>query len=154
MMQDGPNRHLMLYAQMCPKEIPDNIPVLVDTGASVSLLPIHWFNLLPPKYQNLKPTNLGLYTGNGVDIPIKGVFKLRFFLLSHNFRCTNHHCYEHEFIVTDNDTLPLLGMDFFVKHNTIIDLEKKTLTIDGILMAMCDSMDLALKASRHPLQDS
>ena len=93
---------------------------LVDTGATVSILPIKFFTTvrLQPEH---KQTNVR--TVNGQKLKIFGSTKVEVAL-------GDHRCGRHKFLLADVKTLSILGVDFFEALQMTIDFSKKVIQWD------------------------
>ena len=49
--------------------------------------------------------------------------------------------YEHEFYIFNEDTVPILGMNFMSKHDTFVHLKQDKFAIDGVTLSTNDSLD-------------
>ena len=107
---------------------------LVDTGAAVSILPAPLFNKLPTEQRKLTPTTLDIRAGNDTKIICNGIAKLAIWFQPLTKR------YEHEFYICNEDTVPILGMDFMSEHDTFVHLKQDKFAIDGVTLSTYDSL--------------
>ena len=56
----------------------NNYPLLIDSGACISLIPKRWFNSIPDEEKPpLLPTILNVKTGNKIKINVAGVIDVK-----------------------------------------------------------------------------
>ena len=122
-----------LHLGMYIKGLEDAIHILVDTGAAVSILPEPIFKRLDEEHRHLVPTDLDIRAGNDTQIICKGMARLKIAM--------QHYCkwFKHDFYICNEDTTPILGMDFMAEHDTLVHLKEDKFTIDGIVCTAYDA---------------
>ena len=101
----------MVATKLCDKRI----DFLVDTGASVSLLPVCY-----ARNRHLQPTAVSISTASGQPLRCHGEIYLQMFIPN---LCR---CFRWTFIVAEVTT-PLLGLDFLSHFRLTIDCSQKIL---------------------------
>ena len=112
---------------------------LIDTGADVSVYPAS-----PQDRQNSTPS-IPLSAANGTSIKTWGKRSIA-------LEIRPKHVYIHEFYLADV-TRPILGADFFIAHELIIDLKgKRLLSLDNVSVVLKSSVSPMTLAglSLHP----
>ena len=100
----------------------NNYPLLIDSGAGISLIPQRWYESIPDEEKPpLLPTTLNVKTGNKIKINVAGVIDV-------NLRL---HCgdYECKFHVSSDEIHGILGMDFMEKYRVNFQAAEKQLFI-------------------------
>ncbi|GFS22483.1 retrovirus-related Pol polyprotein [Elysia marginata] len=96
---------------------------LVDTGAQVSVVPATWFE------RRSGQSGSPLQAANGTSIPTYGSRNVPL--------CFNHRTYQAHLIIADVKR-PLLGADFFRRHNLLVDLRgQRLIETDTYLSSPC-----------------
>ena len=66
-------------------------PLLIDTGAGISLIPKRWFDSIPDDEKPpLLPTTLNVKTGNKIKINVSGVIDVILKLQCGDYPCKFH----------------------------------------------------------------
>ncbi len=87
--------------------------MLIDTGASISILPKSAYESIPAAHRKpLQPTMTEIMAGNNSQISVHGIAEVEF-----SFQ---HMTFTHPFFVCGNDTLEVIGMDFLRKEDVKI----------------------------------
>ena len=122
-----------LHLGMYIKGLEDAIHKLVDTGAAVSILPEPLFKRIDEEHRHLVPTDLDIRTGNDTQIICKGMARLKIAL--------QHYCkwLMHDFYICNEDTTPILGMNFMAEHDTLVHLKEDKFAIDDIVCTAYDA---------------
>ena len=98
--------------------------ILVDTGATVSLLHERIWNQLSGKDSDVCPMNTAVKSVNGQQLKIRGRVELEFGFGGYKTK--------HVFLLTaDIGTECLLGMDFLVAHGCVIKCQAIPLSLPG-----------------------
>ena len=92
------------------------IPLLVDTGATSSILSEKFIKTLSPPLQ-IKPVSINLVTATGDKKPFVGESEVTVKLGGHIFT--------HKVLIADISNEGILGMDFLSKNNCDVLLSKK-----------------------------
>ena len=82
----------------------------------------------------MTPTTLDIRAGNDTKIICNGIAKLAIWFQPLTKR------YEHEFYICNEDTVPILGMDFMSEHDTFVHLKQDKFAIDGVTLSTYDSL--------------
>ena len=101
------------------------VPFLIDSGASVSLLPLPWYEAIPAEDRPpLTTSNVNVY-GGGTNHPIHivGVVVLDVMIDGHKYEATFH--------VASNEEHGILGTGFLARYNGLISFGKKGLILAG-----------------------
>ena len=97
-------------------------PLLIDSGAGVSLIPKRWYDSIPDDEKPpLKPTTLTVRTGNKVRINMAGVIDVVLRLHCGDYPCTFH--------VSSDEVHGILGMDFMEQHHVDFQAATKKLFV-------------------------
>ena len=110
----------------------DPVHMLVDTGAAVSILPEPQYERLDESQRKLTTSDLDIRASNGTPIVCLGKAALQFKIRHY------HKCFTHEFYICNENTTPLLGMDFMSEHNTLVHLRLDKFAIDGVICTTYD----------------
>lgn len=94
------------------------VDCLVDTGATVSILPKKFAK------EPMERSSLDVRSVNGESLKILGAMNVEIFL-------EHHYCGIHKFLVADIQCSPILGADFLEARKMCIDLERRQLRWDG-----------------------
>ena len=130
-------RHSTLFARVLFKGYNKYARMLIDTGAAVSLLPLHFYKRLSPDEKGMEPSDLNIKAGNDTDINCCGKVELEFMFL-HYLKT-----FRHEFYICADDTMPIIGMDFMGRYDTLIDLANNVFMIDDVYLDVDISCDFA-----------
>ena len=84
----------------------EKLSLLVDTGASVSILPLHYLNSF--QHTLVKNENVKLRAYNKAEIQVNGVYKVHLNIPKFG-RITQ------KFIIVDENSTPIMGLDFLSK---------------------------------------
>lgn len=100
----------------------NNYPLLIDSGAGISLIPLRWFDSIPDEEKPpLLPTTLNVKTGNKIKINVAGVIDVKLRL-----QCGDYDC---KFHVSPDEIHGILGMDFMEKYRVDFQAADKKLFI-------------------------
>lgn len=101
-----------------------SVTMLVDSGASVSILRKDVFDSLPSSSRpSIEPVRMNLLTATGQASAFIGKIML-------DIRLKNH-IFTHEFLLANIKDEAILGMDFFMKHNVDLLFSKSCMKIKG-----------------------
>ena len=101
-----------------------DIMMLVDTGASISVLPSDFYNSIPEEFRpTLQPVKIVIEVGNGGRLQHDGVCRLKFDLGDFTF--------DHEFFVCKDSTHAILGNEFLVHYGIVIRMAEGWLEYRG-----------------------
>ena len=81
------------------------LSLLVDTGASVSILPFQYLDCFQHKKTD---KNVSLYAYNKEKVDVEGVYKVNIFI-------PNFGVVKQQFVVVKNNSMPIMGLDFLKK---------------------------------------
>jgi hypothetical protein len=96
--------------------------MLVDTGASVTLLSEKFVNTLPNSMKpTLRPVNTNLVTATGESSPFCGQSEVSLSLGSNTF--------DHNLLIANISNNGILGLDFLERHDCTVNLSEMTLFI-------------------------
>ena len=101
-----------------------DIMMLVDTGASISVVPSTFFNSIPEDCRPaLQPVKIVIEVGNGGRLKHDGVCRLKFEL--------GDFAFDHEFFVCEDSTHAILGNEFLVHYGMVIRMAEGWLEYRG-----------------------
>ena len=108
------------------------LPFLIDSGASVSLIPYMWYTDIPEDQRPpLRPTHLNVY-GGGTNQPIHlaGVVTLDVII--------EGHAYEGTFYVAANEVHGILGTVFLRRYYGVLSFGNKHMMLNGRKVTLYD----------------
>lgn len=118
------------------------LPLLVDTGANVTILSNAFITNLEPDI-SVTPVEIDLVTATGEKKPFNGEYMVNIQLGSHVF--------EHKVLVADIKDKGILGMDFLCKNACDVMLSKQCLLVKGTRVPcfrFCDEIKGSCSTSR------
>ena len=111
-------------------ELPD-LPFLVDTGASVSILTYNWYMGIPDKdHPELAESPLQIFAGNQSKYNVTGVARLDRCIKNLEYQCWMH--------VSLNEKFSVLGMDSMTHHKVTINPSKHHVSVYDLPMEVLD----------------
>lgn len=100
----------------------EDIDMLVDTGANVTLFSENFVNRLKTSCKpDIRPVNTSLVTATGESTPFHGQTNVTLSIGSK--------CYDHNVLIASISNDGILGLDFLVKHGCNVNLVEETLNI-------------------------
>ena len=115
----------------------NNYPLLIDSGAGISLIPKRWFDSIPDEQQpTLRPSTLNVCTGNKIKINVAGVMDSVLRL-----QCGDYPC---QFHVSSDEIHGILGMDFMQRHRVDFSAADKKLFVGNRPVPVYDHMGTCL----------
>lgn len=100
----------------------EDIAMLVDTGANVTLLSQNFVNQLKTSCKpDIRPVNTSLVTATGESTPFHGQTNVTLSIGSK--------CYDHNVLIANISNDGILGLNFLVKHASNVNLAEETLNI-------------------------
>ena len=119
---------------------------LVDTGCTVTMLSLEVYNQIPRKDRPaLSPFYGNLITGNGSVMEVAGQTRMRIAVDGLEL--------EHDIIVADTDNQGMLGLDFMLQHDAVINVAGGKLTI-GRRVVAAECKQVQRSASRVTLAET
>ena len=119
--------HVWLTVETTGREV----LVLLDSGASVSILPRCLYESIASSRRHpLNPPLVKLRAGNGTDVTCYGEAKVDFSM--------NNKVYSHPFHICDDKSGVLLGVDFIRDHQVVFKPSQNVVTIAGNNIATYD----------------
>ena len=101
-----------------------DLPFLIDTGAQVTMMPLSWYNDIPPeKRPPLKESKLKIVAANKTAFQVSGVVELTLRIKAKSYQCN-------VFISPDEDA-GILGMDFMQQNRVVINPTDGLMSIDN-----------------------
>ena len=101
-----------------------DVLMLVDTGASISILPAEVYNSLPEEDRpSLQDVRMRIEVGNGETLAQQGVCRLHFQLGDFDF--------DHEFFVCKDSAQAILGNEFLVHYKMVLRMAEGWLEFKG-----------------------
>lgn len=97
-----------------------NIPITIDTGANISCIRQQ---ILPPNYI-LTPNKIQLSGPDNKPLCVSGISKIKITINEKEFNV-------HTYVVKDLSSAILLGNDFLIEHNALIDFKDNIIILDG-----------------------
>ena len=88
-----------------------DVLMLLDTGASITILPQHVFDTIPDR-PDLHSTTVRIEVGNGANLAVCGVCRMKVQLGDYDF--------SHNFFVCKDSTHAILGNDFIILQGITI----------------------------------
>jgi len=108
------------------------VKMLLDTGATLSLLPISLYcKIDSAKRQPMRPSPIDIRAGNGSTVVCHGISEVLCELDGRDM--------VQKFFVCADTTTAFLGMDFLFVHDVIMLCGLPAVTMDGIPLSICDS---------------
>ena len=105
--------------------------MLVDTGASISILPLEIYEELQPSEKSeIRSTTMTIRTGNSGKVDVRGTADIRFDLEGMKFK--------HEFYICGDCRNPIIGFDFQQKHDLYLRPAENALYIGKKKLACFD----------------
>ena len=113
--------------------------MLVDTGASISIIPEDVYLTIPEDERpKLETVDLRILVGNGELLPQQGVCRLKFQLGDFDF--------DHEFFVCRQSGQAILGNEFFVHYNMVLRMSEGWLEFKGHCIPLLNSYGVRKKS--------
>jgi hypothetical protein len=98
--------------------------LLIDTGATISLLSkVCYGNMFGTKHRSVEKVECDVLSANGSPVDVYGKTSIEFVL--------NGTTMSHEMIIADLSVDGILGLDFLVKHEAVIDTGRQRISICG-----------------------
>ena len=113
--------------------------MLVDTGASISIIPEDVYLTIPEDDRpKLETVDIRILVGNGELLPQQGVCRLKFQLGDFDF--------DHEFFVCRQSGQAILGNEFFVHYSMVLRMSEGWLEFKGHCIPLFNSYGVRKKS--------
>ena len=107
-------------------ELPDYL-FLIDTGAQVSMMPLSWYNGIPPEQRPpLEETNLRIMAANKTTFRVSGCVRVAIKIHGIEYPCTLH--------ISPDEDVGILGMDFMHDYHVILNPTDMKMSINNRLV--------------------
>ena len=104
-------------------DLPD-LPFLVDTGAQVTMMPLSWYNSIPPERRPpLTNSQLRIVAANKTTFAVSGMAEFRLRIKGTAFPCNIY--------ISPDEDAGILGMDFMQEYHVILNPTDAMMTINN-----------------------